>query len=193
MVLASRRAGSGDFADDYQVRARAVDLLGVPIGVLTQLVARARSLPAAGAHLGGRVHRGAPDGERQGPRRPGVGWIDGAARGDGLRRRPDGRGARLPRPDAGFVRGPCQPPAGWLAASALFTLSTSVPSSTRACSSIGLVCGACALATGRLGMADRLPRRLQRHRPAPGPRLSRDRVHRVGRIGWDHVTAAAMT
>jgi uncharacterized protein len=38
MVFASRREGTGQFRADYQVRARAVDLLGVPIGVLTQLV-----------------------------------------------------------------------------------------------------------------------------------------------------------
>ena len=38
MVLASKREGTGQFRADYQVRARAVDLLGVPIGVLTQLV-----------------------------------------------------------------------------------------------------------------------------------------------------------
>ena len=38
MVLASKREGTGHFRADYQVRARAVDLLGVPIGVLTQLV-----------------------------------------------------------------------------------------------------------------------------------------------------------
>jgi len=35
---ASRRAGTGDFVEDYRVRFRVVDLVGVPIGVLTQLV-----------------------------------------------------------------------------------------------------------------------------------------------------------
>jgi membrane protease YdiL (CAAX protease family) len=38
MVLASKREGTGLFRADYQLRARAVDVLGVPIGVLTQLV-----------------------------------------------------------------------------------------------------------------------------------------------------------
>lgn len=38
MWAASRRFGSGDFVEDYQVRFRAVDVVGVPIGVLTQLV-----------------------------------------------------------------------------------------------------------------------------------------------------------
>jgi CAAX protease family protein len=38
MWAASRRSGSGDFIEDYAVRFRGVDLVGVPIGVLTQLV-----------------------------------------------------------------------------------------------------------------------------------------------------------
>jgi membrane protease YdiL (CAAX protease family) len=36
--VASRRAGSGDVVEDYGIRFRAIDLIGVPIGVLTQLV-----------------------------------------------------------------------------------------------------------------------------------------------------------
>jgi membrane protease YdiL (CAAX protease family) len=35
---ASQRSASGDFVEDYRVRFATVDLLGVPIGVLTQLV-----------------------------------------------------------------------------------------------------------------------------------------------------------
>ena len=35
---ASRRAGSGDPVEDYAIRARPVDLIGVPIGALVQLV-----------------------------------------------------------------------------------------------------------------------------------------------------------
>jgi CAAX protease family protein len=38
MWAASRRSGSGDFIEDYRVRFATVDLLGLPIGVLTQLV-----------------------------------------------------------------------------------------------------------------------------------------------------------
>jgi membrane protease YdiL (CAAX protease family) len=38
MWVASRRHGSGDVVEDYAVRFRAIDLLGVPIGALTQLV-----------------------------------------------------------------------------------------------------------------------------------------------------------
>ena len=38
MWAASQRAGSGDVVEDYAIRVRAVDVLGVPIGVLAQLV-----------------------------------------------------------------------------------------------------------------------------------------------------------
>jgi membrane protease YdiL (CAAX protease family) len=38
MYVASRRSGTGDLVEDYAIRARAVDVLGIPIGALTQLV-----------------------------------------------------------------------------------------------------------------------------------------------------------
>ncbi|MET0145963.1 MAG: type II CAAX endopeptidase family protein [Ilumatobacteraceae bacterium] len=38
MWLASRRSGSGDFVEDYALRFRPIDVVGVPIGVLSQLV-----------------------------------------------------------------------------------------------------------------------------------------------------------
>ncbi|MET0578144.1 MAG: type II CAAX endopeptidase family protein [Ilumatobacteraceae bacterium] len=38
MWFASRRSGTGDFVEDYHVRFRTVDLVGLPIGVLSQLV-----------------------------------------------------------------------------------------------------------------------------------------------------------
>lgn len=38
MVFASRTAGTGSFTADYSVRAKPIDVLGAPIGVLTQLV-----------------------------------------------------------------------------------------------------------------------------------------------------------
>jgi membrane protease YdiL (CAAX protease family) len=38
MWAASQRAGSGDFVEDYQLRFAPIDLVGVPIGVLCQLV-----------------------------------------------------------------------------------------------------------------------------------------------------------
>ena len=38
LVLASRRFGTGVFVSDYAVRFRPIDLVGVPVGVLTQRV-----------------------------------------------------------------------------------------------------------------------------------------------------------
>lgn len=38
MVVASQRAGTGSFVEDYSVRARPIDILGAPVGVLTQIV-----------------------------------------------------------------------------------------------------------------------------------------------------------
>jgi membrane protease YdiL (CAAX protease family) len=38
MWVASRRDGTGDPVEDYAIRVRAVDVLGIPIGVLAQLV-----------------------------------------------------------------------------------------------------------------------------------------------------------
>jgi CAAX protease family protein len=38
MAIVSARRGTGDFRRDYRVRARPTDLLGAPLGVLTQLV-----------------------------------------------------------------------------------------------------------------------------------------------------------
>ncbi len=38
LVLLSQRDGTGRFVDDYKVRARPIDLIGLPIGVLSQLV-----------------------------------------------------------------------------------------------------------------------------------------------------------
>ena len=54
---------------------------------------------------------------------------------------------------AGVVRRPLQPGVAWLAASALFALIHFRPVEYPGLLVIGLVCGFCALATGRLGMA----------------------------------------
>ena len=37
LVIASRRFGTGDFVADYAAKIRPIDLVGVPVGVLTQL------------------------------------------------------------------------------------------------------------------------------------------------------------
>lgn len=38
LIIASDRFGSGRFVNDYQARVKPVDVIGIPIGVLTQLV-----------------------------------------------------------------------------------------------------------------------------------------------------------
>ena len=38
LAFASRATGTGSFAEDYSARAKPIDVLGVPLGVLTQLV-----------------------------------------------------------------------------------------------------------------------------------------------------------
>ena len=93
-------------------------------------------LPAAARHLARHVLRGPAVGDGREAGRPGERRDDGAARADGLRRRADRRGDRLPRPAAALVRGPHvarrrlarSPRRGSRS-------STSARSSTRACSS----------------------------------------------------------
>jgi hypothetical protein len=153
MVLASRREGTGRFRQDYQVHARAVDVLGVPIGVLSQLILvplvylplerlwedvfteerlteNAKDLVdrASGGSmvlLVVMVCIGAPIVEELVYR----GLLQGSF------------AARINHIPA------------WLAASALFALVHFRPVEYPGLLVIGLVCGACALVTGRLGMA----------------------------------------
>lgn len=153
MVMASRRQGSGDLIADYQARARPVDVLGAPIGVLTQLLlvplvyvpleriwddvftedklsetARDlvdRATGGAMVLLVLMVCVGAPVVEELVYR----GLLQGSF---------TARFAALP---------------AWLGASVLFTLIHFRPVEYPGLLVIGLVCGACALLTGRLGMA----------------------------------------
>ena len=103
---ASRRAGTGHPVEDYRMRFRVVDLVGVPIGVLTQLVVvplvylpLSRIWPATfyEDELSENAERLVDRAER---------GDDGPARADGLRRCPDRRGARLSRAAAGLLRRP---------------------------------------------------------------------------------------
>ena len=80
MWIASDQVGTGRFADDYGVEFRPIDLLGVGIGVLSQLVVVNLIYLLLQSALGRHVHRRPPAGERQGPDRPGDGRLRGAAR-----------------------------------------------------------------------------------------------------------------
>lgn len=153
MAVASQRAGSGRFVDDYQGRFKPVDILGLPVGVLTQLVV----LPLVYMPL--------------------VRVWDGTFNEDNLSEnardlvdRASGGSLVLlvimvcvgaPIVEELVYRGLLQGsfaarfnnvPA-WLGASAIFALIHFRPVEYPGLLAIGLVCGYCALATGRLGMA----------------------------------------
>ena len=133
--VASKRSGSGDPCAGLGMRLRPIDVVGLPIGVLTQLVlVPARVHPAAG-DLAGHVLRGPAVRDRREARRPGERRDDGAARADGLRRR-----ARSSRRSstAACCSGRSRPARrtsspGWSRRRGSRS-STSGPSSTRACS-----------------------------------------------------------
>jgi membrane protease YdiL (CAAX protease family) len=153
MVLASRREGSGSFVADYQVRVRAVDVLGLPVGVLTQLVL----VPLVYLPLE-RIWEDVFTDER----------LTETAK-DLVDRASGGSMVLLvvmvclgaPIVEELVYRGLLQgsfaarfnPVVAWLAASALFALIHFRPVEYPGLFVIGLVCGFCALATGRLGMA----------------------------------------
>jgi membrane protease YdiL (CAAX protease family) len=153
MALASRREGSGDFVADYQVRARAVDVLGLPVGVLTQLVL----VPLVYLPLE-RIWEDVFTEER----------LTETAK-DLVDRASGGSMVLLvlmvclgaPIVEELVYRGLLQGSfaarfnhvVAWLAASGLFALIHFRPVEYPGLLVVGLVCGFCALATGRLGMA----------------------------------------
>ena len=153
MVLASRRGGTGRFRDDYQVDARGVDLLGAPIGVLSQLVlVPLVYLPLE--RLWGDVfteERLTENAKDLVDRASGGSMVllvlmvcVGAPVVEELVYRGLVQGSLADR---------VNPLPAWLAASALFALIHFRPVEYPGLLVIGLVCGACALVTGRLGMA----------------------------------------
>jgi membrane protease YdiL (CAAX protease family) len=153
MVLASQREGSGSFTRDYQVRARPVDVLGVPIGVLTQLVV----VPLIYLPLE-RLWEDVFTEERLTETAKDL--VDRASGGSMLLlvlmvcvgapivEELVYRGLLQGSLAARFNHVPAL-----LAASLLFMLIHFRPVEYPGLLAIGLVCGACALATGRLGMA----------------------------------------
>jgi membrane protease YdiL (CAAX protease family) len=153
MVLASKREGTGQFRADYQVRARAVDVLGVPIGVLTQLVL----VPLVYLPLEAlwedvfteeRLTENAKDLVDRASGGSMVLLVLMVCVGAPLVEELVYRGLL----QGSFAARVNHVPA-WLAASALFALVHFRPVEYPGLLVIGLVCGACALATGRLGMA----------------------------------------
>jgi membrane protease YdiL (CAAX protease family) len=153
MWAASTRAGSGRFVDDYRLRFAAVDLVGVPIGVLTQLVlVPLVYLPLRGLWPGtftdDRLQETAKD---LADRASGASVVllvvmvgIGAPVVEELVYRGLLQGSLAARVN-GVV--------AWLAASAWFALIHFRPVEYPGLLVFGLVAGACFLLTGRLGMA----------------------------------------
>jgi uncharacterized protein len=153
MVLASKREGTGQFRADYQVRARAVDLLGVPIGVLTQLVlVPLVYLPLESlwedVFTEDRLTENAKDLVDRASGGSMVLLVLMVCVGAPLVEELVYRGLL----QGSFAARINHVPA-WIAASALFALVHFRPVEYPGLFVIGLVCGACALVTGRLGMA----------------------------------------
>ncbi len=153
MVLASKREGTGQFRADYQVRARAVDLLGVPIGILTQLVlVPLVYLPLEtlwqDVFTEERLTENAKDLVDRASGGSMVLLVVMVCVGAPLVEELVYRGLL----QGSFAARVNHVPA-LLAASALFALVHFRPVEYPGLFVIGLVCGACALVTGRLGMA----------------------------------------
>jgi CAAX protease family protein len=153
MVLASRREGSGSFVRDYQVRAKTVDVLGVPIGVLTQLVL----VPLIYVPLQrlwedvfteDRLSETAKDLVDRASGGSMVLLVLMVCVGAPIVEELVYRGLLQGSFAARFNHVPAL-----LATSTLFMLIHFRPVEYPGLFAIGLVCGACALATGRLGMA----------------------------------------
>ena len=148
---ASHRSGTGDVVEDYRLRFRLVDLVGLPIGVLTQLVVvplvylpLSRLWPATFSE-----DELSENAERLVDRASGATMVllvlmvcIGAPIVEELVYRGLLQGSFAARFDHVVA---------WLVAARGSPSSTSAPSSTPACSTFGLVAGGCLLVTRRLG------------------------------------------
>jgi len=153
MFVASQRAGSGQFADDYQTRFKPVDILGVPIGVLTQLVVLPLLyLPLEkiwdGTFNDDTLSENAKDLVDRATGGSIVLLVVMVCVGAPIVEELVYRGLLQGSFSARFNHMPA-----WLAASAIFALIHLRPVEYPGLLAIGLVCGYCALSTGRLGMA----------------------------------------
>jgi membrane protease YdiL (CAAX protease family) len=153
MVVASRREGTGRFRNDYQVHAQAVDLLGLPIGALTQLVlVPLVYLPLErlweDVFTDERLTETAKDLVDRASGGSMVLLVVMVCVGAPIVEELVYRGLLQGSFAARFNAIPA-----WLAASTLFMLIHFRPVEYPGLLVIGLVCGLCALATGRLGMA----------------------------------------
>jgi membrane protease YdiL (CAAX protease family) len=153
LVLASRREGTGRFRADYQLHGRAIDVLGAPVGALTQLVlVPLVYLPLEriweDTFTEERLTENAKDLVDRASGASMVLLVLTVCVGAPIVEELVYRGLLQGSFAARFNHLPAL-----IAASALFTLIHFRPVEYPGLFVIGLVCGACALATGRLGMA----------------------------------------
>lgn len=153
MTLASQKDGSGHFVNDYQARFKPLDILGVPIGVLSQLVIvplvyKPLETIWEDTFTDDKLSENAKD------------LVD-RAHGGGMVLLVIMVCVCAPIVEELVYRGLLQGsfsarfnhvPA-WLVASAIFALIHFRPVEYPGLFVIGLVCGYCAMSTGRLGMA----------------------------------------
>lgn len=153
MKLASDRAGSGQFVNDYRVRFKAIDVLGMPVGALTQLVV----VPLLYKPLETLWEDTFTDDKLSENARDLVDRASGGSMvllvimvcvGAPIVEELVYRGLLQGSFAARFNHVPA-----WLVATAIFALIHFRPVEYPGLFAIGLVCGYCALATGRLGMA----------------------------------------
>ena len=153
MKVASDKAGSGHFVNDYQVRATAVDVLGIPIGVLSQLVVvpllyKPLETIWEGTFTDDKLSENAVDLVDRASGGAMVLLVIMVCVGAPIVEELVYRGLLQGSFSARFNHVPA-----WLAASAIFALIHFRPVEYPGLFVIGLVCGYCALSTGRLGMA----------------------------------------
>ena len=151
--LASDKGGSGEFVNDYQVRAKTVDLLGLPIGVMIQLVVvplvyKPLETIWEGTFTDDKLSENAKDLVDRASGGAMVLLVVMVCVGAPIIEELVYRGLLQGSFSARFNHLPAL-----LAASTIFALIHFRPVEYPGLFVIGLVCGSCALSTGRLGMA----------------------------------------
>jgi membrane protease YdiL (CAAX protease family) len=153
MTLASQKDGSGHFVNDYQARFKPLDALGLPIGVLSQLVIvplvyKPLETIWEGTFTDDKLSENAKDLVDRANGGGMVLLVVMVCIGAPIVEELVYRGLLQGSFSARFNHVPA-----WLAASAIFALIHFRPVEYPGLFVIGLVCGYCAMSTGRLGMA----------------------------------------
>lgn len=153
LFVASDKGGSGRFFNDYQLKTKAIDVLGVPIGVLTQLVVvpllyKPLETIWEGTFTDDKLSENAKDLVDRASGGSMVLLVVMLCVGAPIIEEIVYRGLLQGSFAARFNHVP-----SLLAAAAIFALIHGRPVEAPGLFVVGLVCGYCALSTGRLGMA----------------------------------------